>query len=551
MIARPRNVLIQRLLVALLMLLAAAGLAACNRPGGDEPGSCDPEDLVAPDPTYPVHNSVISDLSPTFQWTYPDYSCLPSEYRVLVSTSLSWFDSSPFLAEATLPGTTTTWDPGLTLAPGDIYYFFVYAREGGVGPGRGIFFWTEPMCSDTGDAMQAPVLVAPANGERLTAMRAHLRWDDPTPCVSMYHYWVEISNSPTFAESYSIWTSIFEDHALPDDEFTLEPCTTYYWRVQARYGGGVPDGPYSGAWSFTTPTESGMACLTGPVVTPFIPGPGGITFPTTGNGAIAGHVFHDECAVPYESTDVAPQGCVIMPDGTIEANGILDSGESGIEGVAVWLNTGACPGSPGSSDTTDASGQFDFHNRTAGTYCLSIDAAADGNDAILIPGNWTMPYRWYGPGPISMEITLGSDDDISRLNDFGWDYQFLPSPSGGTPLARVLTDARCRLGPSFDYPILTYLSQGLSFPIIGRLEQGGWWQLRAPDLDKACWIGEDVVEPSGDLTKVPLAIPPELPTREPTKVPPSGCGCWEYPPNFPNGTCVYRDPCPAQCTKCP
>ncbi len=155
---------------------------------------------------------------------------------------------------------------------------------------------------------------------------------------------------------------------------------------------------------------------------------------------------------------------------------------------------------------------YTFHDLVAGTYCLGIDAAADGNDSVLIPGNWTVPYRWYGPGPISVEVALGSDDDISRLNDFAWDYQFLPSPVGalpsGTPFARVLTDARCRLGPSYDYPTLTYLSQGLSFPITGRLEQGGWWQLRAADIQLPCWIAEDVVEPNGDLSGVPLAIPP-------------------------------------------
>jgi len=546
------NLMRSRVLAPLVVLLLAAGLAACNRPSGDEPGSCAPEDLVAPDPTYPVHNSVISDLSPTFEWTYPDYSCLPSEYSVLVSSSNSWFDSGPILARAVVSGTTSRWDPGLTLAPGDIYYFMIHAREDGeTGPGRGIFFFTGPRCSETGDAIQAPALVAPADGERLTAMRAHLRWDDPTPCVSMYHYWIEVARSPSFADAYVRWTSIFEDEALPDDTFALEPCTTYYWRVRSGSSGSSPDGPYSETWSFTTPSEPGMACLMVPVVTPLIPVPGA-GVPATAHGAIAGHVWHDECAVPYESTDVAPPGCVIMPDGGMEANGILDPGESGIEGVTVRMSSGACPGEGSSSSITNVSGQYGFHDLPGGTYCVKIDAATDGNDTVLIPGNWTVPYRWYGPGPISTEVTLSSDDDISRLNDFAWDFQFLPSPSGalpsGTPYARVLTDARCRLGPGLDYPVLTYLSQGLSFPITGRLEQGGWWQLRAADLHVPCWIGEDVVEPYGDLTGVPFVIPPALPTPTPTEEPPSqaqGCYCRQ-----PNQTCAYVVPCPAQCIVC-
>jgi len=218
--------------------------------------------------------------------------------------------------------------------------------------------------------------------------------------------------------------------------------------------------------------------------------------------------------------------------------------------VTVRLGAGACPGTGGWSYTTDVNGMYTFHDLVAGTYCLEIDAADDGNDSVLIPGNWTVPYRWYGPGPISAEVTLGSDDDISRLNDFAWDYQFLPSPSGampsGTPSARILTDARCRLGPGFDYPVLTYLSQGLSFPITGRLEQGGWWQLRAADIRVPCWIGEDVVEPYGDLTSVPIAIPPAAPTVTPTEEPPAqGCYCRQ-----PDQSCTYTVPCPAQCPVC-
>jgi hypothetical protein len=304
-------------------------------------------------------------------------------------------------------------------------------------------------------------------------------------------------------------------------------------------------GQASDPWSFII-NSSGVFCPPELEVhlDPFIELGPGLEVPMPGHGAIAGHVWHDECATPYASTDIAPPGCLSMPDGSTEANGVLDPGEVGIEGVTVRLDDGPCPGEGGWTFSTDANGHYGFYNLTAGTYCLEIDADADGNDRILIPGNWTIPYRWYGPGPISADVALGSDDDISRFNDFAWDYQFLPSPSGAIPFARVLTDARCRLGPGFEYPILTYLSQGVSFPIIGRLEQGGWWQLRAPGLQKPCWIGDDVVEPFGDLSNIPFAIPPALPTLTPTEEPVSGCWC------RPINTCQYFSPCPAQCNVC-
>ncbi len=542
-----RNTTRSHVLIPLIVLLLASTLAACNRPSGDEPGSCAFEDLIAPDPTYPEGRSVIDDLSPVFEWTYPDYSCLPSEFKVLLSSSYSWYDSGPILARARVSGTTMRWDPGVTLNPGDIYTFDIHPMsDGDEGPGVGIFFFTGPRC--TGDeSRQPPELTAPADGARLTALRAHFRWDDPTPCVTTrVHYWLEVARSPRFSGATERWNSIFEDYGLPDrlDEYSFEPCTTYYWRVRSGTPPDGLDGVYSETWSFTTPAEPGTACPIAPAITPVLPWTE-FRPPAGANGAIAGHVFHDVCAVPYETTDVVPPGCVILPDGRLEADGVLDPDEVGIEGVTVLLDDGPCPGTDGWSTATDASGQYTFHDLPAGTYCLEIDAAADGNERILIPGGWTMPYRWYGPGPIATDVTLLSDNDISRLNDFGWDYQFLPSPSGEIPLARVLTDARCRLGPGFDYPILTYLSQGVSFPIIGRLEQGGWWQLRAADIPNPCWVGEDVVAPYGDLSNVPFAIPPALPAPTPTEEPASGCWCQ------PSNTCQYFSPCPAQCSVCP
>ncbi len=273
----------------------------------------------------------------------------------------------------------------------------------------------------------------------------------------------------------------------------------------------------------------------------------GVDIPLGGQGVIAGYIFHDECATPHETTDIAPPGCIIMPDGGIEANGILDPTEVGIEGVTVRLDDGPCPAEDGWTSTTDASGQYGFRNLTGGAYCLSIDPAADGNDTVLIPGHWTMPYRWHGPGPISVDVTLNSYDDIRHpsLNHFGWDYQFLPST--GTPFARVLMDARCRLGPGYGYPTLTYFAPGAMIPIIGRLEQGGWWQVDAPNLDRPCWVGEPALELPADLSNVPVATAPPLPTPTPTAEPPSqpqGCRCLQW-------NCQYIEPCPPNCTPCP
>ena len=545
------------LVLTAVFLLLAGGLAACNLSGSD----CEAEDLGPITNLAPAHDAVVDDLSVVLSWDYVG-TCEPDSFEVtLFSSGLDLFPG----ATATVDGLAESWAPTTPLEPATAYRWNVRAvsgsTEGSVAWGN---FQTGPVC-EVGDPAwyPAPVLISPADGatvettttatfesgEQMTIPRFDLDWEGVAGCVVPGRYEVQVSRSPAFSPARNVltdWTTWTEGWYFIAPGAPWHDCERLYWRVTPLMEDDTR-GQTSDTWSFVLNT-SGVFCPAELMteLEPFVELGPGIDVRLAGHGAIAGHVWHDECATPYATTDTAPPGCILMPDSSIEANGVLDPGESGIEGVTVLLDDGPCPGTDGWSYTTDASGHYGFYNLTAGTYCLEVNGGADGNEDILIPGHWTMPYRWSGPGPISVEVTLGSDDDISRLNDFGWDYQFLPSP--GTPFARVLTDARCRLGPSFDYPILTYLSQGVSFPIIGRLEQGGWWQLHAAAIGKPCWIGEDVVEPYGDLTNVPFAIPPMLPTDEPTKEPPSpALGCWC---RSPNQVCTYYDQCPAQCDVC-
>jgi len=528
----------------LLALLCLGILLAACEPAGDEPGSCAAEDLVHPDLISPAHNSVIDDLSPTFQWTYPDYSCLPEDFRLLLATSGSYYDSGPILAETVVSGTASSWDPGVTLAPGDIYFWEVQARVDSDGPWRQVTFYTGPLCSDTGDAIQPPVLESPANGETLTGLRAHLRWDDPTPCRSGSHYWIEVSESPGFADSVVLWTSIFEDFVLPheadnpEQSIELEPCTTYYWRVQSGLAI-PPTGPYSETWSFNTPSESGAICGLVPLITPLIMDPGA-GLPPAGHAAIAGHVWHDLCATPHGSVDAPPPGCVRLPDMGLTANGIYDPGEPGIEGVTVRLVPGVCPGAGAALlSTTDAAGQFSFHDLAGGDYCIKIDALEDGNVPVLLPGTWTAPYRWSDPGPITIDVALLGDDDISRLNDFGWDYQFFPTPAevtpGPAPMLRAIQTANCRFGPSAQFDPSAILNAGDELPILGRNFDSTWWLVRPPGEPVDCWVWGNAVETSGDLSLVLAMAGPPTPTP---------FGCWQRQGIQYPWQCVV--PCPPE-----
>lgn len=139
-------------------------------------------------------------------------------------------------------------------------------------------------------------------------------------------------------------------------------------------------------------------------------------------GAIGGRVWHDLCAVPYESVAEPPEGCVRDADGGLVANGLLEVGEPGLEGVQVTLGEGPCPATGLAVALTDADGWYRFSELEPGAYCVSVDALDSVNESILIPGGWTHPG---GEGLASATVTLTEGIEELGVN-FGWDYQFLP-----------------------------------------------------------------------------------------------------------------------------
>ncbi len=174
---------------------------------------------------------------------------------------------------------------------------------------------------------------------------------------------------------------------------------TFLWPA-ASPPGGTPGGP--------TP---------GPAATPQA------TAPATGR--ITGVVWHDLCASGVEGQPppaTPPPGCVGDPSGGYHADGVRQSAEPGIAGVKVTLAQGACPGTPLASTTTNAQGAYAFTDLPPGTYCVRVDPADPTNAALLIPGDWTFPADLSGQHTVSLQA------QATVQADFGWDYQFLPTP---------------------------------------------------------------------------------------------------------------------------
>ncbi len=277
-----------------------------------------------------------------------------------------------------------------------------------------------------------------------------------------------------------------------------------------------------------------------------------LPLPPASTASISGDVFHDLCAVPYASIppgDPLPEGCIeIGGAGGLEADGVYDPGEPGIENITLHLGSGACPSTGLAVDTTDIYGTYSFDGLSAGTYCLSVNALSDGNDLILIPGGWTYPDRGAEPQEVTVTLTA---DQVEADVDFGWDYQFLPEPPAPTATStptgyfvRALMDANCRTGPMTIFDQYGFLLENEQAEAKGRLADNSWLSVMLAGESNQCWIAENLLEYSFDLSVLPILTSPPTPTPAPGGI--TGI-VWDDECNPPHITPDTPEPPPPGC----
>jgi hypothetical protein len=140
--------------------------------------------------------------------------------------------------------------------------------------------------------------------------------------------------------------------------------------------------------------------------------------------SINGSVWHDLCALPTLGglPSPLPAGCVPSGD-TAEANGIKETGESGIPGIQVDLHQGACTNPVIASLFTDSNGSYTFQSILGmGAFCITVNPLISPNDSILIPGGWTYPSKGASAAQTIVNLSPGQSYQV----DFGWGFQFLP-----------------------------------------------------------------------------------------------------------------------------
>jgi hypothetical protein len=439
-------------LIRIVCLLGAGLLAACNLPVPTP--SCTNLDLVQPIPSGPVGDTIANDLLTPILWSYPaEYECQPDGFRLEIAEDQNF--ATVKVTDET-EAFTTSWEPSAPFAPVSEYWWRV---AGGVDGAGGLElgpwsetrrFFTGPVCDQAHQTN--PNLSWPTNGGTVDMLLPLLDWSYPDPDCTPESYRIDLSTEPAFADTrLSGGTGNLHTQWLPGEE--LLDCTTYYWRVAPMVDAAL--GPYSATFSFQT--DASGTCIPGT--------------------SISGLVWHDMCGLPELGPYPAypPPGCADVGGGMWGANGSLDSGEPGLEGVVIHLGAGTCPSTGLETDTTDIDGNYSFTGLTPGTYCISTDALADGNDLVLIPGGWSYPTT--GSSLTSHEITIISSGESVEAS-FGWDFQFLPQYAGGMISGLVWHDL-CAVPFG---PLPTEPPEGC-MTVSGGLEANGVYETGEPGIE--------------------------------------------------------------------
>ena len=136
---------------------------------------------------------------------------------------------------------------------------------------------------------------------------------------------------------------------------------------------------------------------------------------------------------------------------------------------------------------------------------------------------WTVQQSWtpQAAGEYTLEVVAYRGDIASTpatrtLTVIASAQQTTPGPvvPGGCT-ATTTANLNLRTGPATNYPVIVVLQRGASLPIIGRVGDNSWWQVRTTD-GIVGWVSAAYTDESGDCSAVPLAAPPPPPNPAPT-----------------------------------
>jgi uncharacterized protein YraI len=90
------------------------------------------------------------------------------------------------------------------------------------------------------------------------------------------------------------------------------------------------------------------------------------------------------------------------------------------------------------------------------------------------------------------------------------------------PTCRILTNTglNYRTGPGVEYDRVGTFAAGTQVPIVGRVGDNSWWQVRVNSFTQA-WVSADFTSEYGNCINIPVVTPPPTPTTTPATATPT------------------------------
>ncbi len=238
------------IIIFLFLATALIFLSGCSP-------TCAPGSLQAPDLVSPDWREVVDGTAATLEWSYPDASCEPENYEIILSQDR---DFSSIEHTHLVEGSATSYTPpALDIA--EEYFWRVRAK---VGSTYGDYshelrsFFTLPYC-DAGDLVQ-PSPLLPVWGGIFDRGYDSLEWEWPLSTCIPESYRVEVSmGSPSFTD-----TTYNGGTGSPGTRWgfgsTPPGATQFWWRISA-YSDGVYGPPSMAEMFWTDPVCSGASLV--------------------------------------------------------------------------------------------------------------------------------------------------------------------------------------------------------------------------------------------------------------------------------------------------
>jgi hypothetical protein len=511
---------------------------------------------VAPNLVTPADGVLVNDLTPTFQWNYPD-NCNPEDYYIDLSVMVDFADTS---LSGYSGGPSTSWTSA-TLDPGTMYWWRVAPVNGStLGPYTNArWFYTGPSCDLAG--MVAPVPEWPSEGAVLQVNEPGYQWNYPDTGCAPEGYHLQVSSAPDFS---TIATDIRDTnpHVIWMPGVSLGNCIPYYWRVAAIDG--ASDGPWSTPVSFVIDTNDACECDPADLVEPIPVAPGqyevvDTTLPLI-DWSYPGSCLPESYAVHlseiWDMSDTALFGATGTPETSWVPGVTLE------EGLQYWWEVAAGVG----TDVGEFSSRRSFFTGPicgdTGIYhpAPELLGPADGAEITTVSstGDIYAALR-YRPGtprciPDGYLVELQTDITFSGPNLLA--YYNIPST---TVLTDPLTDCTlyfwrvsakvgpeftpvseirsfftnvagncaipmvpafaleavfCRLGPGPEFEIGGDIEVGEAVEFIGQSVEPGFLVMNNPNRSGFCFVHESFFDLIGDVSVLPYYSTPALCNRD-------------------------------------